>query len=101
MRQALWTFLITGLLLAVPAYGEPAPGELEGELEVERIVRAHPDMPERGASMKRVRAALGDPDEIRKAVGDPPITRWVYDDFTVFFEHERVLHSVRPQRAGN
>jgi hypothetical protein len=27
-------------------------------------------------------------------VGDPPITRWVYDRFTVYFENDRVIHSV-------
>jgi hypothetical protein len=27
-------------------------------------------------------------------VGDPPISRWVYDHFTVYFEYDKVLHSV-------
>lgn len=89
--------LVVGLLVASPTLAEPEPGEID----VERIVRSHPDMPPRGASMDRVRSALGEPSEVNDAVGDPPITRWIYDDFTVFFEHERVLHSVRPQRAGN
>ena len=28
------------------------------------------------------------------AVGEPPITRWDYPGFSVYFEHETVIHSV-------
>ena len=51
-------------------------------------------VPTRGTTMQDVSAQFGQPDEILGPVGDPPITRWVYDQFTVHFEHEYVIHSV-------
>jgi len=30
----------------------------------------------------------------KAAVGDPPISRWEYADFTVYFEYDRVVHAV-------
>ncbi|MBE0511287.1 MAG: hypothetical protein K0A95_07910 [Chromatiales bacterium] len=51
-------------------------------------------MPERGMSMDQVRAKYGQPREIKSAVGQPPITRWVYENYTVYFEHRHVINSV-------
>jgi hypothetical protein len=52
------------------------------------------ERPSRGMSMNQVRAKFGDPQQEFPWVGDPPITRWVYEDFTVYFEHELVLDTV-------
>lgn len=53
-----------------------------------------PDRPARGATMARVENQFGAPVSKKGAVGDPPIASWEYEDFTVFFEFDRVLHSV-------
>lgn len=50
--------------------------------------------PARGMSMERVEAAFGAPANRVAAVGNPPITRWEYPGFVVFFENNLVLHSV-------
>jgi len=50
--------------------------------------------PERGQSMELVLRSFGEPDSIQPAVGDPPITRWAYQRFTVYFEHQSVITSV-------
>ena len=50
--------------------------------------------PTRGLTMDQVRSEFGDPLQVFGPVGDPPITRWVYDKFTVHFESEYVIHSV-------
>lgn len=50
--------------------------------------------PTRGMSKAGVRDAFGDPSAEHPPVGDPPITRWDYDRFSVFFEYDKVLHSV-------
>jgi len=50
--------------------------------------------PARGATMKSVEARFGAPSEKHPTVGKPPITRWDYPDFAVFFEGDRVIHAV-------
>jgi hypothetical protein len=50
--------------------------------------------PKAGASMTNVESAFGTPAEKHGAVGQPPITRWDYPGFSVYFEHETVIHSV-------
>lgn len=47
-----------------------------------------------GQPMRKVRNLFGEPETILPAVGEPPITRWVYPDFTVYFEHQQVITSV-------
>ncbi|MBK9130674.1 MAG: hypothetical protein IPM20_03385 [Gammaproteobacteria bacterium] len=50
--------------------------------------------PARATTMGTVEQAFGKPDKILPAVGNPPITRWIYPDFTVYFERQYVIHSV-------
>ncbi|HPF25385.1 MAG TPA: hypothetical protein P5528_06600 [Steroidobacteraceae bacterium] len=52
------------------------------------------ERPNRGMTMRQVEARFGAPANRRAAVGQPPITRWEYANFTVVFEHDRVLHAV-------
>ncbi len=55
--------------------------------------------PARGASMEAVRAHWGEPTAIIPAVGEPPISRWHYPQFTVYFEHQHVLHAAKRRLA--
>ena len=50
--------------------------------------------PSNGLSMQKVRERFGEPVSETPWVGDPPITRWTYGNFTVYFEHELVITSV-------
>lgn len=52
------------------------------------------EMPAKGMSMRQVEKRFGTPNAKLEPVGDPPITRWKYDEFTVYFEHQYVIHSV-------
>jgi len=52
------------------------------------------NMPNRGENMDDVRRTFGEPSSIVAAVGEPPITRWVYKEYTVYFEHQLVITSV-------
>jgi hypothetical protein len=45
-------------------------------------------------TMDQVEAKFGAPVQKLDAVGEPPITRWLYDGYTVYFEHQLVLHTV-------
>lgn len=56
--------------------------------------------PRNGMTMDKVRSQFGNPESEGSSIGDPPITRWEYKGFSVYFEHDLVLHSVihRPNR---
>ena len=49
--------------------------------------------PERGQTQQEVENFFGSPLEKIDAVGQPPISRWVYEKYTVYFEDEYVIHS--------
>lgn len=50
--------------------------------------------PVRGMTMQQVRARFDSPNEEIAAVGVPPISRWVYPAFTVYFESRYVIDTV-------
>jgi hypothetical protein len=51
--------------------------------------------PTRGMTQASVEAKYGSPTAVKAPVGDPPITRWEYANFVVFFEYDKVIHAVR------
>lgn len=52
------------------------------------------ERPSRGMTMQGVAERWGEPATRQSAVGQPPITRWDYADFTVYFEYEHVINAV-------
>ena len=57
------------------------------------------DLPRRGASMAQVEARYGAPQQKFAPVGGggprtPPITRWQYETFSVYFENSHVVDAV-------
>ena len=57
------------------------------------------DLPRRGVSMAQVEARYGAPQQKFAAVGGggprtPPITRWQYPTFSVYFENSHVVDAV-------
>ncbi len=53
------------------------------------------DMPTKGMSKERVKSLFGEPLEDVPAKGQPPISRWKYQEFTVYFDSNTVIHCVR------
>ena len=53
--------------------------------------------PQRGATMEDVQASMGPPQSTSGPVGEPPITVWHYPNFNVYFEYDKVLHTVEPR----
>ena len=51
------------------------------------------ERPSRGMSMASVEARYGAPTGRVAAIGDPPITRWEYPTFIVYFEYDHVIHA--------
>lgn len=50
--------------------------------------------PTLGMSMAQVRNLFGEPQAEQAARGTPPISRWEYESFVVYFERNAVIHSV-------
>ena len=50
--------------------------------------------PSRGMTMNEVSTKFGTPTNKVPAVGHPPISRWEYPGFVVYFENDHVIHSV-------
>lgn len=84
---------VTGLLLL----------GLSANLSAEEIILPSPapesaefsiQLPGRGMSMENVQSRFGQATETFSAVGEPPITKWIYKNFTVYFESEFVIHAV-------
>jgi hypothetical protein len=86
--------LISFALLALGALAPSAHAELlviDGQVKVRAV---DGPTPTRGMSMRSVEERFGAPENRAPAVGQPPITRWDYPGFSVYFENERVLHTV-------
>jgi hypothetical protein len=49
--------------------------------------------PSRGMSMESVEARYGAPSNRVAAIGEPPISRWEYPGFIVYFEYQHVVHA--------
>jgi hypothetical protein len=88
MRSNRW------LLSAIASTALLASITSADELKMTPAPEAVSNQPARGMSMERVEAAFGTPSNRVAAVGNPPITRWEYPGFVVFFENNIVLHSV-------
>jgi hypothetical protein len=52
------------------------------------------ELPKNGQNKADVESRFGTPLEKRAAVGDPPISSWKYDTYSVYFEYDLVLSTV-------
>lgn len=87
MRSKRWLWCaVATVVLATPA--------LADELKMTSPPSATADRPSRGMSMEKVEATYGSPARRVAPVGEPPITRWEYPGFVVYFEHNLVIHTV-------
>lgn len=87
------------LFLALVLMG---PAQAAGDVLLIESIQSAPqiDTPRNGLTMDQVRQKYGEPASTVPAVGEPPISRWEYTGFSVFFENDLVLHSVI-QHPGN
>ncbi len=52
------------------------------------------ELPQHGMSKSRVLQEFGSPTRKLPAVGQPPISRWVYADYIVYFQDGYVINAV-------
>jgi hypothetical protein len=89
--------ILRSLLLVALAAAQPALAETLSTETGDPAAAA--DRPNRGSSMASVQSRFGEPTTRHATVGEPPITRWDYPQFAVYFEHDRVLHAVLVRAA--
>jgi len=89
------TRMILALVLLVFA-GIAQPVTLSADvLLIEEVRQAgRMDVPTNGMTTADVRARFGEPVSTHSPIGDPPITRWEYDRWSVYFEYDIVLFTV-------
>ncbi len=103
-RNVLSLALITGLMLGASAQADT--------LLVQRAqAEQRANLPARGATMAQVQARFGAPQQKLAPIAgpgtrkhNPPITRWMYPNFNVFFEYNHVVDAVliksKPEEIG-
>lgn len=87
-----------GLCLAVLGWVAAGPASAQ-EQSAEEILYVPPPevdfpMPKNSMTTQVVRNKFGEPRQEMEAVGKPPITRWNYGDYIVYFEWDKVITSV-------
>jgi hypothetical protein len=94
LRGFLPCLLATGLIV-VPASADVLM------LDGEPVVVERADQPNRGMHERTVVSRFGEPDQRHPAVGEPPISRWDYPGYSVFFEGPFVIHTVVRQQNSS
>ncbi len=107
---AYWPLAVATLALLLPAPGATASaqdGQVTGDtLLMERVQDEPANLPSRGMTMSQVEARFGVPrDRLDPRGGQrsawPTINRWMYPDFTVYFERTRVIDVVMNKADQN
>lgn len=83
---------LVALISASSAFAQGDTLQMGGTDNAARFEQA--GKPTRGMTQERVRADFGSPQNEDAAVGEPPISRWHYAGFVVYFEYDRVIHAV-------
>ncbi len=89
MPTRILAALLCGCAVAGSALADTVVVNDQVQLRDSRI-----DRPKGGLTMSEVEKHFGAPLTRHPTVGKPPITRWDYNGFSVFFEGDRVIHSV-------
>lgn len=98
MNRTAISLIAATLALAAAPLLFPAPARAES-LVTKVQQEQHMNLPTRGMTMAQVKAKYGEPLKVLPTRGggskfQPPINRWEYGTYIVFFEHNHVIHSV-------
>ncbi len=95
--------LVLAATFAIATFAAPAMADT---LLVERAqAKSQVALPARGTTTAQVQARFGAPSQRLEPRGGqkrqwPTINRWVYPDFTVYFERDRVIDAVLNQASA-
>ena len=96
LRQAC-VLSVAFMVVGTAGWAPPVQADV---LLIERVeARKDVELPKRGSLMAQVEKRFGAPMNKHPAVGGgspqhPPITRWEYAEFSVYFENDHVVNSV-------
>lgn len=98
MKRIATSLLAASLALAVAPLLLPAPAHAE-TLRMKVHQEQSMNLPRRGMTMAEVKRTYGAPLRILPTRGgsskyQPPIHRWEYAKYVVYFEYSHVIHSV-------
>lgn len=88
----MWRNCLYGLLLMAATALAHADTLLVNSVPMD--AKTASSRPTNGMTMAAVEAKWGKPQKEHPAVGKPPITRWDYPTFSVYFEYKLVIHAV-------
>ena len=94
MRRVLPIFTAISLSMATPLQAETLEMPSSTPAAPEAAAGYTVTLPGRGMNMTQVEEKFGPPLEKLPEVGDPPIIRWIYPNYTVYFEYQFVINSV-------
>ena len=87
MKRLIPALAVIALLSTACAHADTLLVERSDQAQVSAV-------PKRGATMNQVTSQYGAPATKHAAVGKPPITRWDYPAFSVYFEYSHVIDAV-------
>lgn len=96
MRNFL-KFSAAGLLFSVIAL--PISGLVSAATGTTSVSQQSTDLkrlarPKHGVSKEYVAQKFGEPASKEAPIGEPPISVWHYNSYSVYFEHHKVIHTV-------
>ncbi len=116
MKMTLWLASLFSLAISAPVLAEvleiPQPESIDVESAQPEAFESEVPSPEatdveslptevvsvtlpgKGMTKDSVEERFGSPQDKVEAVGEPPISRWLYGSFTVYFEYDHVIHAV-------
>ncbi|MGH8218075.1 MAG: hypothetical protein ACREUT_05845 [Steroidobacteraceae bacterium] len=94
IRRTLPVCLCAGLTACAMLHSTAARAETIVVNDKVMVRDSNVARPTGGMRMEQVEKKFGEPTKRHPTVGKPPITRWDYPQFSVFFEGDRVIHTV-------
>jgi hypothetical protein len=93
-RNLLVAAVLTTGVVGLTAFANPSRAEVVAVDSGIAVKESDVATPSRGMTMNEVSTKFGTPTNKVPAVGRPPISRWEYPGFVVYFENDHVIHSV-------
>ena len=93
-RNLLVAAVLTAGVAGLTAFADSSRAEVVAVDNGIAVKESGVATPSRGMTMNEVSTKFGAPTNKVPAVGHPPISRWEYPGFVVYFENDHVIHSV-------